>query len=524
MATGTYVLAVDWNNDGDFSDSGENITARTMSVEWKRGNDYASQLVGKGVAGSLNAVLNNVSGDYSTFNTSCALYGNLLPGRPVKLTGNDGSTTRPLWQGFLDSIEPIPSAKGANIARLRAIGPLGYLNKFEVSTEIFAGKKAGELVGEILDEAGWPDGDRDIDDGIITFPRFWCHDTLTLNALRLVEDTETGLLEESADGNIVYRDRHARSTDSRSTTSQATYSDASGAALAYSHIEQIDPLKFIYNELKTNLQLHTATWIIGSSQLGSTTEVGDDVAVLWTHPEAGLGSVSPSLSAGEVKTFTALYPSSGSGSTAQAVDYWQTPAATTDYLANDVAEGTGTDRTSDIGVSVVKKAQQMAITLTNNHSAAVYLTKLQARGNSVTSKDTFVISSTDATSQSTFGKRTFVHPGRFIPNTEEAQNWGDFHVQAYGNPVPLVKVTLIGNRSTATLTDIMTRDISDLVYVTATNDSGLGINEGFFVENVHHQIDAELNHRATFTLSQSSGYAGFFIVGSSSLDNARLAY
>ena len=69
MATGSYTLAVDWNNDGDFSDSGENITARTMSIEWKRGNDYASQLVGKGVAGVLSAVLNNVSGDYSTFNT-----------------------------------------------------------------------------------------------------------------------------------------------------------------------------------------------------------------------------------------------------------------------------------------------------------------------------------------------------------------------------------------------------------------------------------------------------------------------
>ena len=41
MPTGTYVLAVDWNNDGDFSDSGEDITARTMNVEWKRGNDYA---------------------------------------------------------------------------------------------------------------------------------------------------------------------------------------------------------------------------------------------------------------------------------------------------------------------------------------------------------------------------------------------------------------------------------------------------------------------------------------------------
>jgi len=244
MATGTYVLAVDWNNDGDFSDSGEDITARTMKIEWKRGNDYASQLVGKAVAGILNATLNNVSGDYSTFNSSSDLYGNLLPGRRVKLTGNDGSTTRTLWQGFLDSIQPIPSAKGANLAQLKAIGPLGYLNKFEVSTAMFASKYAGVLIGEILDAAGWSDDDRDLDDGIVEFPRFWCQSTKTLKALRLVEETETGLLEESPDGKIVYRDRHARSRDTRSTASQATYSDASGAALAYSHVAQIDPLKF----------------------------------------------------------------------------------------------------------------------------------------------------------------------------------------------------------------------------------------------------------------------------------------
>ena len=131
----------------------------------------------------------------------------------------------------------------------------------------------------------------------------------------------------------------------------------------------------------------------------------------------------------------------------------------------------------------------------------------------------------DSTSQSTFGKRTYPHPGQFVPDATEAQNWADFHVQAWKEPVPLLKLTLVGNRSTATLTDIMSRDISDLVTVTANNDTGLGINEGFFVEAVHHQLDSALTHRATMTLSQSSGYAGFFVVGSSSLDNAtRLAY
>ena len=223
---------MDWNNDGDFSDTGENITSRTMKVEFTRGNDYASQLVGKVVSGVLNAEINNTSGDYSTFNTSSPLAGNLVPGRKVKLTGNDGSTTRTLWTGFIDSIQPIPSVNGANLARIKAIGPLGYLNKFEVSTALFANQYTGALIGKILDAAGWSGSDRDIDTGIISLPRFWVEGVKTLQALRLIEETESSLLEESATGSIVYRDRHARSKDTKSTNSQATYTDASGGALS----------------------------------------------------------------------------------------------------------------------------------------------------------------------------------------------------------------------------------------------------------------------------------------------------
>ena len=523
MAKGTYVLAIDWNNDGDFSDTGEDVTSRTLSCEWRRGNDYASQLVGKAVAGSLVADLNNQSGDYSTFNTSSPLTGNLLPGRKVKLTGNDGTTTRTLWQGFLDSIEPVPSVNGANTARIRAIGPLGYLNKFEVSTAMFASKYAGALIGEVLDVAGWSDDDRDLDTGIVEFPRFWCERTKTLKALRLIEETETGLLEESPDGKIVYRDRHARSKDTKSTNSQATYSDASGASLSYSLITQQDPLKFIYNELRAELALHDGAWILGSSSLGTQTELASDDEVLWTYPETG--SASPSISAGATRLFTAKFPNSGSSTTSEAVDAWTDLVATTDYLANDSADGSGTNRTANLTLTLTKRAQSMDISIANGHSGTVYITKLQAQGHKVTSKDKVEVVASDSTSQTTFGKRTYPHPGRFVPDSLEAQNWADFHLQAWKDPVPLLRMTMVGNRSTATLTDIMSRDISDLVTVTASNDAGLGISEGFFVEQVHHQLDAELNHKATFLLSQSSGYAGFFLIGTSALGySTRLAY
>jgi hypothetical protein len=174
---------------------------------------------------------------------------------------------------------------------------------------------------------------------------------------------------------------------------------------------------------------------------------------------------------------------------------------------------------------MTKRAQSMDISLENGHSGAVYITKLQAQGHKVTVKDPVEIVATDAASQTAFGKRTYPHPGKFVPDTEEAQNWADFHISAWKDPVPLLRLTMVGNRSTATLTDIHSRDISDLVTVTASNDAGLGIAEDFFVEQVHHQLDSQLNHRATFTLSQAAGYAGFFIVGESSLGNStRLAY
>ena len=53
MANGTYVLAVDWDDDGSFSDAQSDVTARTFRVDYKRGRNYASQLVGETISGVL---------------------------------------------------------------------------------------------------------------------------------------------------------------------------------------------------------------------------------------------------------------------------------------------------------------------------------------------------------------------------------------------------------------------------------------------------------------------------------------
>ncbi len=514
MAAGTYVLAVDWDDDGSFSDAHSDVTSRTFGVQFKRGRNYASQLVGETISGVLNATLNNESGDYSSFNASSPIYGKILPGRKVKLTGNDGTTTYTLWEGFLERIEPVVSSRSADMAKMTCIGPLGYLNRFEVATEMKTSIKTGAAVTEVLDEAGWPDGDRDIDTGIVTMPNFWADRTTTFEALRTIEDTESGVIEESAAGNIVFRDRHARSVDTRSTTSQATYTDGSGA-LTYTKVDQIDPLKFVFNDLRGDLQIYDGVWTVGVDALGSGTILGAAPTVIWTLPESN--SRSPEFSAGQARIYTAL---SSTG-----VDAWSDLVATTDYTANDAADGSGTDRTSSISIATVKKSQSVKITVTNGHSGTVYLTKLQARGNQLSAKDKVSVGAEDSTSQATYGKRTFPHPGSFMPDTQEIQDWADFHVSVWKDPVPLLRLTFAANRSTAALTDCYSRELSDLVTVEADNNAGLGIDTLFFVEAVSHQIKSMYEHQYQLTLSEAAGYSGFFIVGTSSLGaSTRLAY
>ena len=515
MATGSYVLAIDWDADGSFSDAHSDVTARTLQIHTTRGRNFASQLVAETVSGVLMATLNNESGDYSSFNTSSPIYGKILPGRKVKLTGNDGTTTYTLWEGFLDRIVPVVTTHSAKHAELRAVGPLAYLNRFNVSTEMKTAIKTGAAVTEILDEAGWPGSDRDIDTGITEMPHFWVNEQPTLNALRLVEDTETGMIEESADATIRFRDRHSRSTDTRSTNVQATYSDSATATLPYSTIEQADPLRYIFNDLTGELQTYDGVWILGEDALGEDTVLSGDPAVLWEFAESGLSS--PMIPTGSSKVVTAL---SNTG-----VDSWVDLVATTDYTANDAIDGSGTDRTSSISVAMVKKSQTVKLTVTNGHSGSVYLTKLQARGHALSAKNKVRVGSEDATSQTTYGKRTFPHPGKFLPNTAAIQDWADFHLQAWKDPVPIIRISVAANRSTAALTDTFSRDLLDLVKIEADNNAGLGVDTLFFIESISHQINSKYEHRVEYALTEAEGYSGTFIVGSSSLGaSTRLGY
>jgi hypothetical protein len=503
----SYTLLVDWNNDGDFTDANDDISGDTLSVTWSRGRDYASALQGRSVAGKLSAVLINTDGKYSPSNTSSALTGSILPGRTIKLQAGSGSFpyTFPVafndgvrWQGKLDRIKPSPAASGRRTATLTAFGTLGYLNQFETQLASVTSRRTDQAVGDILDDVGWDEADdRDLDTGKTTISRFWISGKKTIDALRLVEEAEAGFVKESKSGQIAFESRYHRLTETASTTSQATFSDADGAAHTFTQVVQDDPLGTIINHVEATARTFDTA----------------SLAVLWTHPETG--SASPTLAPGEAKTFEAEFPNPDAANSAMEVDAWTTPAATTDFLLNSASDGTGTNLTGDITVTQSKTAERMAITLTNSATGSSgYLTKLQARGTAVSTKNPCIVRAIDTTSQGIYGERKYVAKTKFIPTTSEAQDWCDYQVSVSASPTNILTMTIPAS-APGNIGQSLTRDLSDRITVTATGDAKLGINEDFFVESEQHQVSAGGQaHQTIWKLSPASGgYSQFWVLG-----------
>lgn len=506
----SYIVSVDWDNDGDFTDANSVVTDNVVSVKTTQGRALASQLTGNAVAGICEIILNNNDGKYSSFNTSSALSGNILPNRAVKVEATS-PTAEVLFYGFLESIVPTVDSNGRNTAKIIALGSLKRFATTNVSVPTATTVGTGASVTAILDAVGWSATLRTIATGKSTIPRFYSGNKNALAILREVEATEGGFIREGKDGKIIFEDRQHRYTASRSTTSQATFSDASDASMSYTNIVQRDPMDYIYNRFVSEIRTET----VGS------------LATLWTHPFATTGGNAPKIEIGESVTIVAEYPNEYTATNQTSVNAWTTPASTTDYLTNTAQDGTGTNTTGDMTVAVVKKSTTMEIKITNGASSDVYLTKLQARGTPVTASSIVKIQAEDSASQTAYGLKEYPagSEAKWIGTQEEANNWSRYHLSAHKDPTATITINVNANANVDTMTEALTLDVSDRVTVTASTKAKLGLSRDFYIETLRHHISAGGKHDLILDLSDTEGYSGFWVLGTSRLgEGTRLAY
>lgn len=507
MATGNYNFEIDWNDDGDFDDSNEDLTDDLIRVKYVVGRQSANPLTGKAQAGVLVATLRNDDDKYSPFNGSSALYGQMNPGIAVRLRmGPVGNSV--IWGGVVERIEPEVKWPNKKRVKITCYGLLSKLVDVKVSMAMQTSILTSDLIDELLDAADFPSGSHGGETGTVTVDRFWSSNKRSvLEMLREVEATENGFIYEANTGGLDVIADGSRQTVYGSINSLATFSDdPQTGELKYTAVKHGEPLAQVYNDLRMTVR---------------TTSV-QSLAVLWTHPEATTAAGSPSIPAGETLTVWARYPTPQSALEAVAVDAWTTPVENTDYEANSADDGTGSDMSGDLSITTTKFGDACKLEIENTHgSNTAYLTLLQLRGTAVHQNDPVTVQAEDSTSIAEFGRRTFRRgeEARWTPDTATAQAWVDEQLDLYKDPQPVLVLSYLANTSDEHLTEARSRRINQRVTVDAANVVGLGIAQDFYVERMSADIEMGVRHRVEYLLSSTAAFDEYWTLGTSELGN-----
>jgi hypothetical protein len=485
-----YFVEVDWNNDGDFSDSYDDLTSNTKSIHFSRGK---SDELGKADVGQCSITLNNADGLYTPSNSGGSLYGSLLPKRPIKVYYSSGGTDYNLFYGFIEEIIPHPHLSEQDCI-INATDGLDFLSRHDMSTALYKDTLTGTIHGYILDDAGWSSTMRTLDTGQDTVPYWYGHDVKARFAQTELDDNEQGFSYVAGSGYFNFEDRHHRSTATHQT-SQATFDNT------MSNIEYSLNPKNVYNQIKVTV----TPWELQS------------LTTLWTLDE------TPSIPAGESRDWWADASASGQS---VFVDAWTTLVATTDYTANSQSDGGGTDMTSDIAVTLSKLAKTMKITLTNNGAIPAYITLLQARGTYYDDLTKVTLKAEDSTSQTAYQKRTFELDGKYMTDADKAQDYVTYAIGKYKNPRAELSMSAMNQDSTI-LAKILALEISDRITVVNTT---LGLNDDYFIDYMEHDISMSgklhtVNYRLSDTINEDFWVLDYSALASSSTEGqTKLGY
>src|SRR5574341_734563 len=213
-----YTVAIDWNNDGDYDDTAENVTDDVLAsgpVVFQYGRDQARALSPPAV-GTLGFTLCNADRIYSPENPASPIANDIAPAAPIKVEEVIDNVLYPLMRGRTD--------RGDRSAVITGLDGLALLRGAKISTELYEAQRTGTLVGVILDQVGWT-APRDLDLGATHVPWWWASqaDAFDLLAELLASEGPPSIAYVAPDGTFVFRDRHHRLLRAASLTSQAIF-------------------------------------------------------------------------------------------------------------------------------------------------------------------------------------------------------------------------------------------------------------------------------------------------------------
>ena len=214
FGSGPYASAPTWTD----------ITDKCRMIAIDRGRSHSLDRV---PASTLTLMVDNYDGDFDPTNAGGTYYPNIKPMVPIRVVATHSATDYPLFYGAVDKW-PMTWANEDPLVHIYAMDGIKILNMVNTNSAE-SQETSGIRIGNLLDDAGWPAGWRNLATGDVTMQAYTPECSTVMNLIRQVEDTEFGLVFIAGDGAFTLQDQTNRS----GAVSSMTFGDAGGSEIRY---------------------------------------------------------------------------------------------------------------------------------------------------------------------------------------------------------------------------------------------------------------------------------------------------
>ena len=486
----TYALTVDWNNDGDFADAGEDISADWIAIGIDGG--YNSPLARFPSVGRMTVLLKNAAKTYSPPETAAA-----RPRCPVMLTMAYGGTTKTLFRGWIESIRPAFGTKRSRQAIMECVDAVALLDTYEGDVALQTNIRAGGLISSVVNAVYTPPAES-YAVGINLFP--------------ISGDRWTGPM-------LMWGTKHsAGGAPTQRISASGKIEDAARSDWGRFYVSKAGAPTFIDRHQMPFAS--TTALTLDDNMVGLDYEMG--VAEIYNYVEVtcyprSLGttyevlaqldqSKPPTIEDGATITLDLRFRDPANNAVTMGGRSVITPVAGTDYTCTVDESGETADISANVSCDATIYGDHAVITLTAPTPAPLtYVQSLRVRGLAVRSLEPVTVIAEDATSQAAYQVRRLRIDAPLMSSQVEAQSLANYLLSYYKDPRHDIRgVEIFANTNATLMAAVRDLELCDKVVLTESQ-TGLSAQAGF-IYAMRHTIEQGRIHRLSFDLEQAYAY------------------
>lgn len=153
MTVNRWIAQIDFSNNGSFTDALDDISAYVEVWDIQVGAPKIDPLTLTASAGQATLVLNNSDKRFSPAYTSGPYYGNLVPGRPVRIQITNGTSTWTAFYGYARIFDADSGLYGLRKATLEIVDLIKVLQDVNISIPLQENVNGSVLIRHVINAA-----------------------------------------------------------------------------------------------------------------------------------------------------------------------------------------------------------------------------------------------------------------------------------------------------------------------------------------------------------------------------------